>query len=97
MPSTEIAALIATWLRRAGYGRDDGVDIAAAAKALGIDQKNLRQYLSATTSPTIDTLKRIARAIDWEVRLSFEPGPVRIVRKSRRVRKPPSPPENPED
>lgn len=73
MPSTDIPALIAAWLRRAGYRRGDGVDITAAAKNLGIDQKNLRQYLAGETSPSIDTLDRIAAAIGWQVRVSFEP------------------------
>jgi hypothetical protein len=66
---------IASWLRRAGYVRNDGeVDIPKAAEALGIDQKNLRQYLAGEISPSVETLNRIAKAIGWEVRLSFEPG-----------------------
>ncbi len=66
---------IASWLRRAGYVRDDGeVDILKAAEALGIDQKNLRQYLAGEISPSVETLERIAKAIGWQARVSFEPG-----------------------
>lgn len=66
---------IASWLRRAGYVRDGGeVDILKAAEALGIDQKNLRQYLAGEISPSVETLERIAKAIGWQVRVSFEPG-----------------------
>jgi hypothetical protein len=66
---------IASWLRRAGYVRDGGeVDILKAAADLGIDQKNLRQYLAGEISPSIETLERIAKAIGWQVRVSFEPG-----------------------
>jgi transcriptional regulator with XRE-family HTH domain len=83
MPREEIAALLASWLRRAGFRRGEGVDVIAAAKAVGIDQKNLRQYLAGETSPSIDSLERIAAAIDWEVVVSFLPA------KRRRRKKPP--------
>ena len=73
LPREQIAALIASWLRRAGYVRDDGVDVMVAARAIGIDQANLRKYLAGETSPTIDTLDRIAGAIGWRVGLVFEP------------------------
>ena len=73
LPREQLAALIASWLRMAGYTRGDGVDVIAAAKAIGIDQKNLRQYLAGEISPTIDSLERIAGAIGWRVGLVFEP------------------------
>lgn len=73
MPREQIAALIASWLRLAGYTRGDGVDVIRAAKAIGIDQKNLRQYIAGEISPTIDSLERIAGAIGWEVTVIFEP------------------------
>jgi len=83
LPREQIAALIASWLRMAGYCRGDGVDVMAAARAIGINQANLRQYLAGETSPTIDTLERVAGAIGWRVGLVFEPAD-KAAKKRRR-------------
>ncbi len=73
---------IASWLRRAGYARGSEVDVTRAAADLGIDQKNLRQYLAGEISPSIETIQRLAKTIGWEARLTFEPADPGIVRSS---------------
>lgn len=45
----------------------------AFSKMSGISQPNLSNYINGNTSPTLDTLDKIAKALDIEIQDLFPP------------------------
>jgi len=68
MPTAELALLIRSALKQAGYKTNY-----AAAKAIGIDPRTLDRLQKGEVSPSIETLERIFHPIGWEVAVSFFP------------------------
>jgi transcriptional regulator with XRE-family HTH domain len=68
MPKNELAILIDTAIRKAGFATDY-----AAAQAIGMDAKSLARIRRGEVSPSIDTLEKIFHPIGWEVAVSFFP------------------------
>jgi transcriptional regulator with XRE-family HTH domain len=72
MPTSELAILIESALKRAGYHTNY-----AAAKAIGMDAHSLHRIRRGEVSPSIETLERIFNPIGWEVQVSFFPRPAK--------------------
>jgi transcriptional regulator with XRE-family HTH domain len=72
MPIQELALLIESALKRAGYHTNY-----AAAKAIGMDAHSLHRIRRGEVSPSIETLERIFNPIGWEVQVSFFPRPAK--------------------
>lgn len=72
MPTNELALLIESALKKAGYHSNY-----AAAKACGMDPHSLHRIRRGEVSPSIETLERIFNPIGWEVKVSFFPKPTR--------------------
>jgi transcriptional regulator with XRE-family HTH domain len=72
MPTNELALLIESALKKAGYHSNY-----AAAKAIGMDPHSLHRIRRGEVSPSIETLERIFNPIGWEVQVSFFPRPAK--------------------
>lgn len=66
MPSKKLANALRAALKAAGHDT-----IYAAAKATGLESKQLGQILKGEVSPTLDTVERILGAIGYEI--TFQP------------------------
>lgn len=53
--------------------KEKGISIANIAESSGIPQPNLSKIANAKTSPTVDTLQKIATALDVELWELFTP------------------------
>lgn len=62
MPRDKLAAALKAALAKAGHE-----STYAAAKATGLESRQLGQILKGEVSPTLDTVERILSAINYEI------------------------------